>query len=108
MRRVILTAAAVVAAYALSPTKAHAQAPPPVVIGVAPAVHNVFPWYAFVCPASIVLSSVVADFKDNRQLTYWEALTCGLLYWVPMPQQPPKKHHRSHTSALIVDRPRYS
>jgi hypothetical protein len=36
------------------------------------------------CPASIILSGIVADFKDNRQLTYWEAVTCGLLYWIPM------------------------
>jgi hypothetical protein len=35
------------------------------------------------CPASIVLSGAVANFKDNRQLTYWEAVTCGLAYWFP-------------------------
>jgi len=51
-------------------------------------------WAGFACPASIVLSTLVADFRDNRQLRASEAWTCGLLYWVPMPVQPkPAKHH---------------
>jgi hypothetical protein len=53
------------------------------------------------CVASIILSAVVADFKDNRQLTNGEAWTCGLLYWIPMPPAP--KHR--HVSQLFVDRP---
>ena len=111
MRRILIAAAAIIAAYSLSPTNAHAQALAP---PVPPPVHNIFwpnewiPWVAFGCPASIILSGIVADFKDNRQLTYWEAWTCGLLYWIPLPPQPPKKgKHPHHTSALIVDRPRY-
>jgi hypothetical protein len=47
-------------------------------------------WAAFACPASIVLSALVANFRDNRQLTTAEAWTCGLLYWIPKPAQP---HH---------------
>ena len=66
--------------------------PPP------PAAHAYVPawwWASFACPASIVLSSLVADFRDNRQLTTPEAWTCGLLYWIPMPTppQPPVRHH---------------
>jgi hypothetical protein len=48
-------------------------------------------WLAFACPASIILSGMVANFKDHRQLTYWEAWTCGVLYWFkesPMHHQP--------------------
>jgi hypothetical protein len=48
-------------------------------------------WVAFACPASIILSGLVANFKDHRQLTYWEAWTCGLLYWFGKPPMQP--HH---------------
>jgi hypothetical protein len=48
-------------------------------------------WVAFACPASIILSGAVANFKDHRQLTYWEAWTCGLLYWFGKPPMQP--HH---------------
>jgi len=51
-------------------------------------------WAAFACPASIILSGIVANFRDNRQLTTAEAWTCGLLYWIPMPVQPQKVRHR--------------
>jgi len=49
----------------------------------APPTHGYIPawfWAAFACPASIILSGAVANFRDNRQLTYAEAWTCGLLY----------------------------
>jgi hypothetical protein len=42
-------------------------------------------WAAFACPASIILSGAVANFRDKRQLTYAEAWTCGLLYWFGKP-----------------------
>jgi hypothetical protein len=45
-------------------------------------------WAGFACPASVVLSAAVANFRDNRALTAPEAWTCGLLYWIPMPVQP--------------------
>jgi len=64
------------------------------------------PWAAVGCVGSILLSGIVANYKDNRQLTYWEAWTCGLLYWIPRPQEPkPTKRH--HHAALLIDRPRY-
>ena len=49
-------------------------------------------WAAFACPASIILSGIVANFKDNRRLTYAEAWTCGLLYWFGQP--PAQQKHR--------------
>lgn len=52
-------------------------------------------WAAFACPASIVLSAVVANFRDHRELTTAEAWTCGLLYWIPMPN-PPKPAGQHH------------
>jgi hypothetical protein len=44
------------------------------------------------CPASIILSGAVANFRDNRQLTYPEAWTCGLLYWFGRPPAQQKLH----------------
>ena len=74
---------------------ARAQAPPTPPLPPMQTAHIPAWWWAgFACPASIVLSALVADFRDNRQLTASEAWTCGLLYWVPMPVQPkPAKHH---------------
>jgi len=85
MRRIIIVAATLIAAQLFSPTAIHAGVkkivPPP---AAAPVGHvGALPWVLMACPASIVLSGVVANFKDNRQLTYWEAWTCGLLYWFP-------------------------
>jgi hypothetical protein len=86
MRRFISVAAIAIAALALSSAALNAGAvkkivPPPV---AAPASHvGAAPWILMACPALIVASGVVANFKDNRQLTYWEAVTCGLLYWFP-------------------------
>jgi hypothetical protein len=52
-------------------------------------------WGLFACPASIIVSGIVANFRDNRQLTYWEAWTCGLAFWLakPGPQQKPAGTH---------------
>jgi hypothetical protein len=84
---VTVLAAGLIAALAFSPTSLHAGpgikkiVPPP---AAAPAGHvGALPWALMACPASIVLSGAVANFKDNRQLTYWEAVTCGLAYWFP-------------------------
>ncbi len=41
-----------------------------------------------------VLSALVADFHDNRQLTAPEAGTYGVLYWIAMPSQPKPVAHR--------------
>ena len=75
-----------------------AFAAPPLFIPcpVVPPTHGAPPawfWAAFACPASIILSGIVANFRDNRQLTTAEAWTCGLLYWIPMPVQPQKVRH---------------
>jgi hypothetical protein len=39
------------------------------------------------CPASIILSGIVANFWLNRELTAPEAWACGLLFWIPRPTQ---------------------
>jgi hypothetical protein len=87
MRRLIIAAAALTAVLSLSPTKLHAGATPvPLVHPAPPAGHvGALPWALMACPALIVFTGAVANFKDNRQLTYWEAWTCGLAYWFWLP-----------------------
>ena len=85
MRRFTNLAAALIVALALSPTSLNAGVkkvlPPPAAVTTGHV--GAAPWALMACPALIVASGVVANFKDNRQLTYWEAVTCGLLYWFP-------------------------
>ena len=96
MRRNLMVAAALAATLSFTPIQLHAAPPPPPPPVAAPT-HGFIPawfWAGFACPASIILSGIVADFRDNRQLTTAEAWTCGLLYWIPMPYQPkPVGHH---------------
>src|SRR5215470_1657724 len=86
MRRVIIVAATLIAVLSLSLTTLEAGVkkilPPPAAAQTAGHV-GALPWALMACPALIVVSGVVANFKDNWQLTYWEAWTCGLLYWFP-------------------------
>ena len=87
MRRSTVAALAVIAALLLLPKQANAgvviggSTPPP------PGHVGVVPWALMACPASIILSGIVANFWLNRQLTYAEAWTCGLLFWIPQPTQ---------------------
>jgi len=86
MRRVTIVAAALIAVALFSPTALQAGAvkrivPPPAAVAAGHV--GVLPWVLMACPASIILSGIVANFKDNRPLTFWEAVTCGLLYWIP-------------------------
>ena len=108
MRKVLIAFAALVVAYGFAPERAHAQAPPPPpVIPYAAPQSLTVPWALWVlpaCSASILLSAGVASFKDNRPLTNWEAYTCGLLYWIPMPAKPKKRHADADT--LYIERPR--
>jgi hypothetical protein len=96
MRRIIITgAAALIAVVSLSATKLEAGAPTPKFAPGVPAGHvGALPWALMACPAFIVFTGAVANFKDNRQLTYWEAWTCGLAYWFWMPTQVRTNSHR--------------
>jgi hypothetical protein len=49
------------------------------------------PWMIFACAGGIIASALVANYRDNRELTAPEAWTCGLLFWVEPPHK--KKHH---------------
>jgi len=62
---------------------------------VAPTSHAITGWFwgLFACPASIILSGIVANFRDNRQLTAPEAWSCGLLFWFAKPKTAPASNH---------------
>jgi len=44
------------------------------------------PWAVMGCPTGIVVSAVVANYRDNRPLTQEEAWSCGVLYWFSTPK----------------------
>jgi hypothetical protein len=48
-------------------------------------------WMIFACAGGIITSALVANYRDNRELTAPEAWTCGLLFWFEPPHK--KKHH---------------
>jgi hypothetical protein len=91
MRRLIIAAAALIAVVSLSSTKLEAGTSMPKFVPAAPAGHvGATPWALMACPAFIVFTGAVANFKDNRQLTWWEAATCGMAYWLQMNALMPK------------------
>jgi hypothetical protein len=96
MRRLIIAAAALTAVLSFSATKLEAGGTATPLVHAAPAAGHVgaLPWALMACPAFIVFTGAVANFKDNRQLTYWEAWTCGLAYWFWMPSQVRTNSHR--------------
>ena len=49
------------------------------------------PWAFGSCVLDLFAAAAVANWRDNRQLTYQEAYTCGLLFWFERPA--PHKNH---------------
>ena len=86
-----LIAATLAASFAVAavPTASFAVGVVPVVPG-----HTfggaAFPWPIFACAGGIITSALVANARDNRELTAPEAWTCGTLFWF---SQPKKKRH---------------
>jgi hypothetical protein len=39
-------------------------------------------WGVFGCSGGIILAAMAANWQQNRQLTWNEAATCGILFWV--------------------------
>jgi hypothetical protein len=78
-------------AVATVPTASFAAAVVPVVPG-----HvfggAAFPWPIFACAGGIITSALVANYRDNRELTAPEAWTCGIAFWFAEPKKS-KKHH---------------
>jgi hypothetical protein len=53
------------------------------------------PWPIFACAGGIITSALVANARDNRELTAQEAWSCGVLFWFaePTPKKKKRKHH---------------
>ncbi len=80
MFRSKIAAVAVAAAIALTPFSANAQRAGPIVVvgGGSTAGISFFAG----CAVSIIVTAMIAGHERNRELTTWEALTCGLLYYL--------------------------
>lgn len=77
MRSKILVAV-LAGAMALSATNANAGLPAPRGFTYG---HGGGPWIIFGCSGGIIVSAIFANWLQNRQLTWNEAATCGILYW---------------------------
>ena len=51
-----------------------------------------FPWPIFACAGGLITSALVANARDNRELTAPEAWSCGILFWFNPPMPKKKKH----------------
>ena len=45
-------------------------------------------WAIFGCSGGVVLAALTANYTQNRQLTWNEAASCGLLFWFTPPRRP--------------------
>jgi len=90
-KKLIAATLAASMAVATVPTASFAAAVVPVVPG-----HTfggaAFPWPIFACAGGIITAALVANARDNRELTAPEAWTCGIAFWFAEPKKS-KKHH---------------
>jgi hypothetical protein len=49
-------------------------------------------WPIFACAGGIITAALVANARDNRELTAPEAWSCGVLFWFNPPMPKKKKH----------------
>ncbi len=79
---------AAVAAGMLAFSSVNVQAGPSVITHVkshAPAAI----WAVFGCTGGVVIAALAANYAQRRQLTWNEAASCGLLFWLtPPPKRP--------------------
>ena len=50
-------------------------------------------WPIFACAGGIITSALVANYRDNRELTAPEAWTCGVAFWFAQPGKHKKGKH---------------
>jgi hypothetical protein len=96
MRRIIIGGALLIAVLSVSLLRPQAGFAPPAVVPPPPGVHffggaQWVPWAFGSCVLDLFAAAAVANWRDNRQLTYQEAYTCGLLFWFEHPTL-----HRRH------------
>ena len=83
-----ILAAVLAASMTLSATATFADGPPPTpghTFGTGPTGSV---WAIFGCSSGIIFAALVANYQQNRQLTWNEAATCGLLFWFTPPRHP--------------------
>ena len=86
MQKSKILAAALIAILALSPVASLAG--PGVAIPLTKSHFNPGAAYViFGCASSIIFAAFIANYQQNRQLTWNEAATCGILYWFTPPKR---------------------
>ncbi len=85
MTKLKLTSVAIITAVlaAGAPTGASAK-----MVVVTPGKHfgaGAGPWPIFACAGGIITAALVANARDNRELTAPEAWSCGLMFWFSQP-----------------------
>ncbi len=45
-------------------------------------------WVIFGCAGGVIVAALAANYTQRRQLTWNEAATCGLLFWLTPPRRP--------------------
>ena len=100
MTRSIVAALALIVIVLLAPTGASAQGAPgggggaPVLIPSGHSGTSPVPWIIMGCVGGTVLSAMIANWRDNRELTWNEAASCGILFWFAQPVRPRKVRRR--------------
>ncbi len=92
MFRSKIAAVAIAAAIALTPLSANAQRGPGPIVVVGGGSTAGISFFAG-CAVSIFITAAIAGHERNRELTMWEALTCGLLYYLD-PEQGDNKNKK--------------
>jgi hypothetical protein len=90
----IVMAATLLSLLAFAPARTEAAVAPPVIVGGGGSNPGAG-WALGGCSAGIILAGLMANARDNRELTAPEAWTCGLLFWFERPVEKPKKHFKS-------------
>jgi hypothetical protein len=92
-KKLIAATLAASMAVAAVPTASFAVAVAPVVPGHTFGGSGFAPWPIFACAGGIITSALVANYRDNRELTAPEAWTCGVLFWFAEPGKHKKRRH---------------
>jgi hypothetical protein len=90
MNKSIVAALAFTAVILFAPSGAFAQGAgagggPAPVIATGGSHHSPLPWIVMGCVSGTVLSAMVANWRDDRELTWSEAASCGILFWFAQP-----------------------
>ena len=77
--KLALAASLLASTFALSAVPANAAAAR--VVAPGGTVHTGTVYWILACPAGVVTSAMVKNWRRHKELTAQEAWTCGLLYW---------------------------